>query len=103
MKSKNMSLFEKKINIEEEKLFFSSVELPEKISPGNYRVIISLVDSKAILYNVSEKKIKVSKVGIQGFLSHNAEHYSVFYGILSVIIALFFGFTAAEIFRWKKL
>ena len=101
--SENLSLFENKINILEKKLFFSNIKLPQKISPGDYRVIISLLDNNAKIINVSEQKVKVTKIGIQKFLAFNAKNNSTFYGIFSVIIALFFGFAAAQIFRLLKI
>tara|TARA_B100001250_G_scaffold363492_1_gene342855 strand:+ start:87 stop:821 length:735 start_codon:yes stop_codon:yes gene_type:complete len=101
--SENLSLFENEINILEKKLFFSTIKLPQKISPGDYRVIISLLDKNYKVINVSEQKVKVKKIGIQEFLSFNAKNNSTFYGIFSVIIALFLGFAAAQIFRLLKI
>ncbi len=99
----NIRLFETKISILQEKLFFSTIELPQKIFPGEYKVIISTLDENNEVINSSSEIVKVSKTGIQKFLSFNAANNSTLYGIFSVMLALFLGFSAAQIFRLLKI
>ena len=61
---------------------------------------MTLIDQQGIELSKSEQSVKVSKVGIQEFLSYNSKNNPVFYGLFSVIIALFLGFSAAQLFRW---
>ena len=96
----NLSTFEEKINIIDKKLFSYKVNLPKKIHPGIYKIKMTLIDQKGMEYSKSEQSVKVSKVGVQEFLSYNSENNPVFYGLFSVIIALFLGFSAAQLFRW---
>ena len=95
-----LSTFEEKINIIDKKLFSYKVNLPKKIHPGIYKIKMTLIDQQGIELSKSEQSVKVSKVGVQEFLSHNSKNNPVFYGLFSVIIALFLGFSAAQLFRW---
>ena len=99
----NIRLFETEISVLQKKLFFSTIELPQKIFPGKYKVIISLLNENHEVIKSSEEIVKVSKTGIQKFLSFNAANNSTFYGIFSVMLALFLGFSAAQIFRLLKI
>ena len=95
-----LSIFEEKINIIDKKLFSHKVNLPNKIHPGLYKIKMTLIDQQGTELSKSEQSVKVSKVGIQEFLSYNSKNNPVFYGLFSVIIALFLGFSAAQLFRW---
>ena len=96
----NLSTFEENINIIDNKLFSYKVNLPKKIYPGIYRIKMTLIDQEGLVLSKSEQSVTVSKVGIQKFLSSNSKNNPVFYGLFSVIIALFLGFSAAQLFRW---
>ena len=95
-----LRVFEKRINIKENKLFSYVINLPEKVYPGKYKVKMTLLNQIGTVLSESEQNIDVSKVGIQEFLSSNSKNNPVFYGLFSVIIALFLGFSAAQLFRW---
>ena len=96
----NLSTFEEKINIIDKKLFSHKVSLPKKIHPGIYKIKMTLIDQQGMELTQSEQSVKVSKVGVQEFLSSNSKNNPVFYGLFSVILALFSGFSAAQLFRW---
>ena len=96
----NLSTFEEKINVIDNKLFSYKVNLPKKIYPGIYKIKMTLIDQEGIELSKSEQNVNVSKVGLQEFLSSNSKNSPVFYGLFSVIIALFLGFSAAQLFRW---
>ena len=96
----NLSTFEEKINVIDNKLFSYKVNLPKKIYPGIYKIKMTLIDQEGIELSKSEQSVNVSKVGLQEFLSSNSKNSPVFYGLFSVIIALFLGFSAAQLFRW---
>ena len=95
-----LSAFEEQVNIIDKKLFSHKVNLPKKIHPGIYKIKMTLIDQQGIELSKSEQSVKVSKVGVQEFLSYNSKNNPVFYGLFSVIIALFLGFSAAQLFRW---
>ena len=96
----NLSTFKDKITIIDNKLFSHKVNLPKKIHPGIYKIKMTLIDQQGKELSKSEHSVKVSKVGVQEFLSSNSKNNPVFYGLFSVIIALFLGFSAAQLFRW---
>ena len=96
----NLSTFEEKINVIDNKLFSYKVNLPKKIYPGIYKIKMTLIDQEGIELSKSEQNVNVSKVGLQEFLSSSSKNSPVFYGLFSVIIALFLGFSAAQLFRW---
>ena len=96
----NLSMFEEKIKVIDNKLFSYKVNLPKKIYPGVYKIRMTLIDQEGIELSKSEQNVNVSKVGLQKFLSSNSKNSPVFYGLFSVIIALFLGFSAAQLFRW---
>ena len=96
----NLSTFEEKIDVIDNKLFSYKVNLPKKIYPGIYKIKMTLIDQEGIQLSKSEQNVNVSKVGLQEFLSSNSKNSPVFYGLFSVIIALFLGFSAAQLFRW---
>ena len=96
----NLNTFEEKINVIDNKLFSYKVNLPKKIYPGIYKIKMTLIDQEGIELSKSEQNVNVSKVGLQEFLSSNSKNSPVFYGLFSVIIALFLGFSAAQLFRW---
>ena len=95
-----LSTFEEQVNIIDKKLFSHKVNLPKKIHPGLYKIKMTLIDQQGAELSKSEQSVKVSKVGVQEFLSYNSKNNPVFYGLFSVIIALFLGFSAAQLFRW---
>ena len=95
-----LSTFEKQVNIIDKKLFSHEVNLPKKIHPGLYKIKMTSIDQQGIELSKSEQSVKVSKVGMQEFLSYNSQNNPVLYGLFSVIIALFLGFSAAQLFRW---
>ena len=99
-KQGNLSTFEEKINVIDNKLFSYKVNLPKKIYPGVYKIKMTLIDQEGLELSKSEQNVNVSKVGLQEFLSSNSKNNPVFYGLFSVIIALFLGFFAAQLFRW---
>ena len=96
----DLSTFEEKINVIDNKLFSYKVNLPKKIYPGIYKIKMTLIDQEGIELSKSEQNVNVSKVGLQEFLSSNSKNNPVFYGLFSVLIALFLGFSAAQLFRW---
>ena len=96
----SLSTFEEQIIVIENKLFSYRVNLPKKIYPGIYKIKMTLIDQEGIELSKSEQSVKVLKVGVQEFLSYNSKNNPVFYGLFSVIIALFLGFSAAQLFRW---
>ena len=69
-----LSVFEEQVNIIDKKLFSHKVNLPKKIHPGLYKIKMTLIDQQGIELSKSEQSVKVSKVGVQQFLSYYLLH-----------------------------
>ena len=54
---------------------------------------------KGKLISQEESKIKIDKTGISANIYNIAQNFSAIYGIIAVIIALFFGWFTNFIFR----
>jgi Putative transmembrane protein (Alph_Pro_TM). len=76
----NLSAFEEKISVIDNKLFSYKVNLPKKIHPGIYKIKMTLINQEGIKLSNSEQSVNVSKVGLQEFLSSNSKNSPVFYG-----------------------
>ena len=55
--------------------------------------------SDGFLVDESDSIISVAKSGLSAYVYHYAHNYSVFYGIVAVIFAVFMGWAAARLFR----
>ena len=54
---------------------------------------------KVTLFLRKESKIKIDKTGISANIYNVAQNFSAIYGIIAVIVALFFGWFTNFIFR----
>lgn len=89
------------VDIVEDTLFRANFALPANLVEGNYRVRILLYRDKTLLDEEVET-IFVRRVGLERWLANTAEQQSEFYGVLSLVIAGFAGWTAAAIFRYIR-
>jgi len=79
-------------------LFRASIELPANVSVGNYSADVYLFrDGK--LVHVQNSPLYITKSGFERFIYNMAQRQPTTYGIIAVIIALFFGWLAAVVFR----
>ncbi len=79
-------------------LFRASIELPANVSVGNYSADVYLFrDGK--LVHVQNSPLYIAKSGFERFIYNMAQRRPTTYGIVAVIIALFFGWLAAVVFR----
>ncbi|MGB0504984.1 MAG: TIGR02186 family protein [Pikeienuella sp.] len=79
-------------------LFQTRVQLPANIIEGDYNAKIFLLRDGAVLDSY-EVAIDVRKVGLERWIYNLAHEQPLMYGILSIIVALVFGWGASEIFR----
>jgi uncharacterized protein (TIGR02186 family) len=79
-------------------LFQTRVQLPANIIEGDYNARVFLLRDGSVLdsYDVA---IDVRKVGLERWIYNLAHERPLMYGILSIAVALFFGWGASEIFR----
>ncbi|MGB0854852.1 MAG: TIGR02186 family protein [Pikeienuella sp.] len=79
-------------------LFQTRVELPANIVEGDYLTRVFILREGMVLDSF-ETGITVRKVGLERFVYNLAHEQSLIYGILSVLVALFAGWAASEVFR----
>ena len=86
------------ITLKDETLFSTKVSLPSNLIEGDYKIKIYLVQDKKLI-NLSTDIIEVRKVGLERWLHKIAHEQSLFYGMFSIFLALFFGWGASTLFR----
>ena len=89
---------ENSIKLNKNTLFRKTLSLPSNVSTGIYNVKI-LHYREGNLISQEESKIKIDKTGISANIYNFAQNFSAIYGIIAVIIALFFGWFTNFIFR----
>ena len=88
----------KSIELKKDILFSTSIDLPSNLIEGNYITKMHVLKNDQII-QTSEKTIEVRKIGIEKWLYNLAYENSLFYGILSLFLAISFGWLASEVFR----
>ena len=81
----------------DETLFKVILKFPKNIPQGNYIVEIYLID-KNNLVAFQSIPIKIHQVGLSAKINNFAYNNSIFYGIASILMAIFAGFMAHFIF-----
>ena len=89
---------ENSIKLNKNTLFRKTLTLPSNVTTGVYDVRI-LHYRSGKLFSEEISKIKVGKTGISANIYNAAQNYSAIYGIVAVIIALFFGWFTNIILR----
>ena len=86
------------ITIKDNTLFSAKVSLPANLTEGDYETKIYLIQNKRVI-NSSTDIIEVRKIGLEKWLYNTAHNEPFFYGIFSIVLALFFGWGASTLFR----
>ncbi|MEO0821075.1 MAG: TIGR02186 family protein [Pseudomonadota bacterium] len=87
------------VSLTQDTLFQTRVRLPANLTEGDYRARVFLLRGKAVV-DVYETDIAVQKVGIERFIYALAQEEPLLYGIVSVLLALAAGWSAAALFRF---
>ena len=99
MKKKDLwKIDENSIKLNKNTLFRKTLTLPSNVTTGIYDVKILHYRSKKLI-SQEISKFKVSKAGISANIFNAAQNYSAIYGIIAVLIALFFGWFTNIILR----
>tara|TARA_B100000575_G_scaffold277978_1_gene264816 strand:- start:119 stop:871 length:753 start_codon:yes stop_codon:yes gene_type:complete len=99
MKEKQVwKIEENSIKLNKNTLFRKTLSLPSNVSTGIYNVkILHYRDGNLI--SQEESKIKIDRTGVSANIYNVAQNYSAIYGIIAVIVALFFGWFTNFIFK----
>ena len=94
-------LLENKVDIDEETLFRTSIDMPADISEGDYTARILLTRNGNVVDEFTTI-IDVRKVGLERFLFNLSRENPLAYGLMSIAIAIFAGWAASLLFRFIR-
>lgn len=86
------------VQVNEETLFQTAIRLPAALTEGDYRAEIFLTRGGEVV-DVYTTEIPVEKVGLERWLYRLAHDRPFIYGIMSLAIAIFAGWSASAVFR----
>jgi uncharacterized protein (TIGR02186 family) len=94
-------ILEGKVELTEDTLFRTDVELPANLIEGEYKVRIFLLrDQKVIAHQ--ERVVGVRKVGLERFIFNLAHQQPLIYGLVSLVLAALAGWGASAAFRLMR-
>ncbi|MBI5248602.1 MAG: TIGR02186 family protein [Desulfomonile tiedjei] len=73
---------------------------PSNIPPGNYRIVLSVLNSGKLLEQKSFE-LTVEMSGLPGLLASLANEHAALYGLIAVVIAIVTGFVTGFLFKSK--
>lgn len=89
---------EGEIEIIKDKMFTISMALPAKVPTGNYSVEVFAIKGNKVI-GKDKSIVRVDKVGIEKWLTNQAQNHGIFYGLIAVILALIGGMGVGIIFK----
>lgn len=92
------SIRENTVAVDEQTLFRTSIEMPADLTEGDYAARIFLTRGKTVVSQF-ETTIDVRKVGLERFLYNLSRQQPVWYGLMSLVIAISAGWGASTAFR----
>ncbi|WP_282169792.1 TIGR02186 family protein [Ruegeria atlantica] len=92
------SIREDTVAVDEQTLFRTSIEMPADLTEGDYMARIFLTRGGSVVSQF-ETTIDVRKVGLERFLYNMSRQQPVWYGLMSLVIAIAAGWGASTAFR----
>lgn len=92
------SIRENTVAVDEQTLFRTSIEMPADLTEGDYLARIFLTRGGKVVSQF-ETSIDVRKVGLERFLYNMSRQQPVWYGLMSLVIAIAAGWGASTAFR----
>lgn len=89
------------VNLFDETLFSTTIDLPANLVEGPYDTRIFLVRDGVVVDDY-ETIINVNKVGLERWIYDLAHQQPLIYGILSLFIAIVAGWSASAVFRYIR-
>ena len=86
------------VELSEETLFSTSIRLPANLTEGEYHARFFLTRGGRVV-DMHDSIIDVQKVGLERFLFNLSREKPLIYGLMSLAIAIFAGWTASTAFR----
>ena len=82
-------------------LFRTSIDLPSNLTAGVYTARILITRDKQVV-DVFETKLDIHKVGLERWLYNLAHENALYYGLMSLFIAIVAGWSASAVFSYFK-
>jgi len=82
-------------------LFRTSIGLPSNLTAGVYTARILITRNKQVV-DVFETKLDIQKVGLERWLYNLAHENALYYGLMSLLIAIVAGWSASAVFSYFK-
>ncbi len=92
------SIRENTVAVDEQTLFRTSIDMPADLTEGDYAARIFLTRGGSVVSQY-ETTIDVRKVGLERFLYNMSREQPVWYGLMSLVIAIAAGWGASTAFR----
>jgi len=92
------SIRENTVAVDEQTLFRTSIDMPADLTEGDYLARIFLTRGGKVVSQF-ETSIDVRKVGLERFLYNMSRQQPVWYGLMSLVIAIAAGWGASTAFR----
>ena len=89
------------VELMSETLFRTEINLPSNLTAGVYTARI-LISRDQHVVDVFETKLDIQKVGIERWLYNLAHDNALYYGLMSLFIAIAAGWTASAVFSYFK-
>ncbi len=97
-KSDLYQTLENTVNLFEETLFSTTIDLPSNLVEGDYETTMFLTRNGQVL-DQHTTILQVKKVGLERWIYNLAHQRPLVYGLLSLFIAIAAGWTASAVFR----
>ena len=94
-------VLEGRVELTEDTLFRTDVELPANLVEGEYKVRIFLLRDQKVV-SQQERLVGVRKVGLERFIFNLAHERPLIYGLLSLVLAALAGWVASAAFRFIR-
>ncbi|WP_171130857.1 MULTISPECIES: TIGR02186 family protein [unclassified Ruegeria] len=92
------SILEDTVAVDEQTLFRTSIQMPADLTEGDYAARIFLTRGGKVV-STFETSIDVRKVGLERFLYNMSRQQPIWYGLMSLVIAIAAGWGASTVFR----
>lgn len=90
-------MLEGQVVLDQQTLFRTRIDMPADLTEGDYKTRIFLTRGGDIVGSY-ETKIDVRKVGLERFLFNMSRQQPIWYGLMSLAIAIFAGWGASAVF-----
>lgn len=89
------------VELMSETLFRTEIDLPSNLTAGEYTARILITRDQQVV-DVFETKLDIQKVGIERWLYNLAHDNAVYYGLMSLFIAITAGWMASAVFSYFR-